>query len=64
MVSPESSRNILELIDVLVDGEFKQELKDITLKFRGSSNQRIIDMKQTLRQNKIIQWEGIKRDRT
>lgn len=38
-----SDKNIiLEYIDVLVDGEFKEELKDLTLKFRGSSNQRIL----------------------
>lgn len=38
-----SEKNIiLEYIDVLVDGEFKEELKDLTLKFRGSSNQRIL----------------------
>lgn len=38
-----SNKNIiLEYIDVLVDGEFKEELKDLTLKFRGSSNQRIL----------------------
>lgn len=39
---------ILEMIDVLVDGKFVEELKDITLKFRGSSNQRVIDLKTTL----------------
>lgn len=38
-----SEKNIiLEYIDVLVDGEFKEELKDLSLKFRGSSNQRIL----------------------
>lgn len=36
---------ILKLLDVLVDGEFKEELKDLKLKFRGSSNQRIIELK-------------------
>ena len=39
---------ILSLIDVLVDGEFILEKKNISLQFRGSSNQRIIDMKKTL----------------
>lgn len=39
---------ILNNIDVLVDGEFVERLKDISLVFRGSSNQRIIDMKRTL----------------
>lgn len=36
---------MLKLLDVLVDGEFKEELKDLKLKFRGSSNQRIIELK-------------------
>ena len=36
---------MLKLIDVLVDGEFKEELKDLKLKFRGSSNQRILELK-------------------
>ena len=39
---------MLELIDVLVDGEFIEELKNISLKFRGSSNQRILDVKKSL----------------
>ena len=44
--------DILNLIDVLVDGEFIEELKDLDLWFRGSSNQRIIDVKKTLEINK------------
>ena len=40
---------MLELIDVLVDGEFVQELKNISLQFRGSSNQRILDVKESLK---------------
>ena len=48
---------MLSLIDVLVDGEFKEELKDITLAFRGSSNQRIIDVKESLKQGKTILWK-------
>ena len=41
-------------IDVLVDGEFIQELKDEKLKWKGSSNQRVINVKETLKQNKVI----------
>ena len=41
-------------IDVLVDGEFKQELNDNNLKWVGSSNQRIIDVKKTLVENKVV----------
>ncbi len=44
----ENTLEMLSLIDVLVDGEFVEELKDISLKFRGSSNQRIIDVKEEL----------------
>ena len=46
--------DMLSLIDVLVDGEFKLEQKDITLKFRGSKNQRIIDVKKSIEQNNIV----------
>ena len=45
---------ILENIDVLVDGKFVLELKDLSLKFRGSSNQRIIDMKRSLAENRVV----------
>ena len=41
------TETILDGIDILVDGPFMEELKDVTLKFRGSANQRIIDMKKT-----------------
>ena len=50
----EVTDEFLDLIDVLVDGKFIEELKDITLKFRGSSNQRLIDMKKTIKENKIV----------
>lgn len=53
----EYTDEILALIDVLVDGEFKEELKNLSLQFRGSSNQRLIDMKQTLKNNQITLWQ-------
>ena len=40
--------NILQNIDVLVDGEFQEDKKNIMLEFRGSENQRVIDVKKTL----------------
>ena len=48
-------RNILIWSDVLVDGPFKQELKLLDLPFRGSTNQRIIDLRKSLYTEKIIE---------
>ena len=44
-------------IDVVVDGKFVKDLADTNLQFRGSSNQRIIDLKKTVIEQKIIEWE-------
>ena len=46
--------SILNLCDVVIDGPFIQEQRDITLPFRGSKNQRLIDVKETIKQNKIV----------
>jgi anaerobic ribonucleoside-triphosphate reductase activating protein len=48
------TKELISLFDVLVDGPFVEELKDIRLKFRGSSNQRIIDVKKTLENNQVV----------
>ena len=45
---------MLEMIDVLVDGEFIEAQKDITLRFRGSSNQRIIDVKKSREAQQVV----------
>ena len=45
---------IISNVNVLVDGEYIDEQKDLTLKWRGSKNQRVIDVKQSLAQNKIV----------
>lgn len=50
----EVTDEILNSIDVLVDGKFVEELKNIKLAFRGSENQRIIDMKKTRNEGKVI----------
>ena len=50
-------KEILKRTDVLVDGAYIDELRDISLAFRGSSNQRIIDVKKTLNSNEVILWQ-------
>ena len=53
----EYTKELLSLIDVLVDGKYVEELHDLSLRFRGSSNQRIIDVPKTLQQNQIVLWQ-------
>ncbi len=47
------NRKLLELCDVLLDGKYIDELKDLRLAFRGSSNQRIVDVQETIKNSKI-----------
>ena len=54
---------VLKLVDVLVEGRFVEELKDITLRFRGSRNQRLIDMKATLDKAEIVLWSDWQHDK-
>ena len=56
--NPQISRSLLSYIDVLVDGKFVESLKDLSLIFRGSSNQNIIDVPKSLKANKTILLEG------
>lgn len=49
---------IISLVDIIVDGRYIDELRDITLPFRGSSNQRVIDVKKSLETDSIVLWEN------
>ena len=53
----EYTDEMLSMIDVLVDGRYVKALKDISLRFRGSSNQRLIDMNRTRSEGKIVLWD-------
>ena len=48
------TRELMESIDILIDGRFVEELKNLMLNFRGSGNQRIIKMKETLETGKVV----------
>lgn len=57
ILKDEDKKKLLEECDVLVDGRFVEALKDLSLRFRGSSNQRIIDIKKSLEANKVILFD-------
>lgn len=50
----EKRKQIISLCDVVIDGEYIDEQKDLTLKWRGSKNQNCIDVKQSIAQNKVV----------
>lgn len=56
LVSNPRQKALLELLDVLVDGPFIKSLRDENLLFRGSCNQRLIDVKMSLQNGKVIEW--------
>ena len=60
----EQTSQILALTDILVDGRFVEELKQLGLRFRGSSNQRIIDMNKTRSAGEIVIWDGCRLDKS
>lgn len=53
----EVTRELLGCIDILVDGEFHQQEKDLTLRFKGSRNQRIIDVKASRQADAVVLWD-------
>lgn len=49
---------LLALTDILIDGPYQKEKRDLTLQFRGSSNQRVIDMNKTRQSGQVVIWNG------
>ena len=57
-IPQERLEELAKYVDVLVDGRFEIDKKDLRLRFRGSSNQRLIDLPKSVANDKIILWEG------
>ena len=55
--NPEITKEYLSYLDVLVDGPFVEAKKDLMLRFRGSSNQRLIDVQKSLSSGSVVEWE-------
>ena len=52
-----TSNELVRYLDVVVDGKFEEDKNDLKLRFRGSSNQRIIDVKESLKENKVVEFK-------
>lgn len=59
MLETPDKLKLLQLVDILVDGRFDITKKNLMLQFRGSSNQRIIDVKKSLNQGEVVIWDKL-----
>ena len=59
MLETPDKLELLQLVDILVDGRFDITKKNLMLQYRGSSNQRIIDVKKSLNQGEVVIWDKL-----
>lgn len=59
MLETKDKLDLLSYLDILVDGRYDRSKRDLRLQFRGSSNQRIIDVQQSLREDKVVLWKDL-----
>ena len=59
----EVTDEMLSMIDVLVDGRFEKDKKNLNLRFRGSTNQRVLDLKATEKAGEIVLWQGLSEEK-
>ena len=59
MLETPDKLELLQLVDILVDGRFDITKNNLMLQFRGSSNQRIIDVKKSLNQGEVVIWDKL-----
>lgn len=57
LIKDDEKRLLLEMCDVVIDGRFVESKKDLTLSYRGSSNQRVINVKETIKKGEVVLWE-------
>ena len=59
MLETPDKLELLSLIDILVDGRYDKSKRNLMLQFRGSSNQRIIDVQKSLKEGKVVIWDKL-----
>lgn len=59
MADSQDKRDLLDLLDVIVDGRYEHEQRDLTLPFRGSRNQRVLDAPASVRTGRAVEWSGL-----
>lgn len=60
LVDSEDKRRLLDLVDVLIDGPYEQAVRDLSLPFRGSKNQRVLDARASVAQGRGVPWGGLR----